>query len=252
MHNGGQNRMAASPQLIDGFLKLTAIFENTALEPVAREVLVMTVATRNRCHICVAMHTARLTALGADPGAPGHGLVGVDLAEQDHLRHLDGLRVGDPKSLDELHLHPHALHVVGDLGSASMDDHRVHADVLEKDDVPCEGLAQLLARSLGQLVVHRQVLAAVWGSGYDADVHLLARDELGDAPTPLAKQYLDDAELLDVLETMTPLGFSSFRGRRASAPAARARACGRARVSRAARNAAIAAVLRAWSAKWRA
>jgi AhpD family alkylhydroperoxidase len=34
---------------------------------VAREVLVMTVATRNRCHICVAMHTAALTALGADP-----------------------------------------------------------------------------------------------------------------------------------------------------------------------------------------
>ena len=61
-------RMAASPQLIDGFLKLTAIFENTTLEPVAREVLVMTVATRNGCHICVAMHTARLTALGADPG----------------------------------------------------------------------------------------------------------------------------------------------------------------------------------------
>src|SRR6266571_2193355 len=61
-------RMAASPQLIDGFLKLTAIFENTALEPLAREVVVMTVATRNRCHICVAMHTARLTALGAGPG----------------------------------------------------------------------------------------------------------------------------------------------------------------------------------------
>jgi AhpD family alkylhydroperoxidase len=26
----------------------------------------MTVATRNGCHLCVAMHTARLTALGAD------------------------------------------------------------------------------------------------------------------------------------------------------------------------------------------
>src|SRR5437763_10381354 len=63
----GMARMAASPQLIDGFLKLTAIFESTALEPVAREVVVMTVATRNRCHICVAMHTSRLTALGADP-----------------------------------------------------------------------------------------------------------------------------------------------------------------------------------------
>jgi AhpD family alkylhydroperoxidase len=34
---------------------------------VAREVLIMTVATRNGCHICVAMHTARLIALGADP-----------------------------------------------------------------------------------------------------------------------------------------------------------------------------------------
>jgi AhpD family alkylhydroperoxidase len=60
-------RMAASPQLTDGFLKLTAIFDSTTLDPVAREVLVMTVATRNRCHICVAMHTAALTALGASP-----------------------------------------------------------------------------------------------------------------------------------------------------------------------------------------
>ena len=63
----GMARMAASPQLVDGFLKLTAIFDSTTLDPVAREVLVMTVATRNRCHICVAMHTAALTALGAGP-----------------------------------------------------------------------------------------------------------------------------------------------------------------------------------------
>jgi AhpD family alkylhydroperoxidase len=60
-------RLAASPQLLDGFGKLTAIFENTALDPLAREAVVMTIATRNGCHICVAMHTARLTALGADP-----------------------------------------------------------------------------------------------------------------------------------------------------------------------------------------
>jgi len=63
----GMALMAASPQLADGFLKLTAIFDSTTLEPLAREVLVMTVATRNRCHICVAMHTAALTALGAGP-----------------------------------------------------------------------------------------------------------------------------------------------------------------------------------------
>jgi AhpD family alkylhydroperoxidase len=61
------SRMAASPQLLDGFLRLSAIFESTALDPVAREVVVMTVATRNGCHICVAMHTARLAALGASP-----------------------------------------------------------------------------------------------------------------------------------------------------------------------------------------
>src|ERR1700691_5726456 len=59
-------RMAASPHLLDGFLKLSAIFETSTLDPVAREALIMTIATRNGCHICVAMHTGRLTALGAD------------------------------------------------------------------------------------------------------------------------------------------------------------------------------------------
>jgi len=62
----GMARMAASPHLLDGFVKLSAIFEDSTLDPVAREVLVMTVATRNGCRLCVAMHTARLTALGAD------------------------------------------------------------------------------------------------------------------------------------------------------------------------------------------
>jgi AhpD family alkylhydroperoxidase len=60
-------RMAASPQLLDGFSKLNAIFESPTLSPLARETLVMTIATRNGCHVCIAMHTARLAALGADP-----------------------------------------------------------------------------------------------------------------------------------------------------------------------------------------
>ena len=60
-------RWAASPQLLDGFGKLTALFDATTLDPMAREVLIMTVATRNGCHLCVAMHTARLTTLGAGP-----------------------------------------------------------------------------------------------------------------------------------------------------------------------------------------
>jgi AhpD family alkylhydroperoxidase len=59
-------RMAASPQLLDGFMKLSAIFDGSTLSPLARETLVMTIAARNGCHLCLAMHTARLTALGAD------------------------------------------------------------------------------------------------------------------------------------------------------------------------------------------
>ena len=58
-------RMANSPDLLDGFLRLNGIFEGSSLDPLAREVVVMTVATRNGCHVCVAMHTARLEALGA-------------------------------------------------------------------------------------------------------------------------------------------------------------------------------------------
>ena len=59
-------RLAASPQLLDGFLRLSAMFETTSLTPVAREVVIMTVAVRNGCHVCVAMHTAKLGGLDAD------------------------------------------------------------------------------------------------------------------------------------------------------------------------------------------
>jgi AhpD family alkylhydroperoxidase len=59
-------RMAASPQLLEGFLMVSGLFEATTLDPLAREVLIFTMATRNRCHVCVAMHTAILGTLGAD------------------------------------------------------------------------------------------------------------------------------------------------------------------------------------------
>ncbi|MEJ2854304.1 MULTISPECIES: carboxymuconolactone decarboxylase family protein [unclassified Saccharothrix] len=58
--------MATSPHLLEGFVKVNALFEQTTLDPLAREVLIMTVAGRNGCHLCVAMHTARLHALNAD------------------------------------------------------------------------------------------------------------------------------------------------------------------------------------------
>ncbi len=61
----GVGLLATSPQLLEGFLKANALFERTTLDPLAREVLIMTIATRNGCHICIAMHTARLHALAA-------------------------------------------------------------------------------------------------------------------------------------------------------------------------------------------
>ncbi|OKI96724.1 alkylhydroperoxidase [Streptomyces sp. CB02058] len=37
------------------------------LDPLSREVVVMTMATRNDCHVCVETHTAKLVSLGAAP-----------------------------------------------------------------------------------------------------------------------------------------------------------------------------------------
>ncbi|WP_433230665.1 carboxymuconolactone decarboxylase family protein [Micromonospora sp. CA-248260] len=62
---GAVGLMAESPELLKGFLTASATFEATDLAPVEREVVVLTVATRNRCHLCVAMHTATLHRLGA-------------------------------------------------------------------------------------------------------------------------------------------------------------------------------------------
>jgi AhpD family alkylhydroperoxidase len=64
---GGVALLASSPHLLEGFLKLSNMFETTTLDPAAREVVIMTMATRNGCHVCVAIHTGRLHALAADP-----------------------------------------------------------------------------------------------------------------------------------------------------------------------------------------
>ncbi|MEU4805569.1 carboxymuconolactone decarboxylase family protein [Actinosynnema sp. NPDC023587] len=59
-------RMAGSPHLLDGFLTVSGLFEATTLDRVAREVVILTIATRNGCGVCVAMHTAVLAGAGAD------------------------------------------------------------------------------------------------------------------------------------------------------------------------------------------
>ena len=101
-------RMAASPELTDGFLRLTAIFESSALDPVAREVVVMTIATRNGCHICVAMHTARLAALGASPELTAALREAAPLPDE----RLDAIRVFTLRVLD----------TAGDVGDPALRD----------------------------------------------------------------------------------------------------------------------------------
>ena len=89
-------RWAASPQLLEGFARMTAIFENSTLDPVAREVVVMTIATRNGCHICVAMHTARLSALGVLPDVVAALRDALPLGDE----RLDAIRVFTLRVLD--------------------------------------------------------------------------------------------------------------------------------------------------------
>ncbi|MFD0415772.1 carboxymuconolactone decarboxylase family protein [Streptomyces sp. NPDC127108] len=59
-------KLAASPELLTGFLELSEKFECTTLDPLARETVVMTIAVRNDCHVCVHLHTGKLRKLGAD------------------------------------------------------------------------------------------------------------------------------------------------------------------------------------------
>ncbi len=89
-------RWAASPHLLEAFGRVLAIFESATLDPVAREVVVMTLATRNGCHICVAMHTARLTELDASPDAIAALRDAAVLADP----RLDALRVFTLRVLD--------------------------------------------------------------------------------------------------------------------------------------------------------
>jgi DNA-binding response OmpR family regulator len=55
-----------------------------------------------------------------------------------------------------------------------LDDHRARLAGEEIRLTPTEfRLLAYLVEHAGQLVTHRQVLGAVWGAGYDVDVHLL-------------------------------------------------------------------------------
>jgi DNA-binding response OmpR family regulator len=69
-----------------------------------------------------------------------------------------------------------------------LDEHQAYVGGVEVRLTPTEfRLLSYLVEHAGQLVTHRQILGAVWGAGYDRDVHLLRmtirnlRLRLGDA-----------------------------------------------------------------------
>lgn len=61
-------RLAESPAALEGFLRMSGMFEATSLAPLERETVIMTISVRNQCAVCVAMHTATLVRLEADDG----------------------------------------------------------------------------------------------------------------------------------------------------------------------------------------
>src|SRR5690242_13820738 len=46
-------RLATSPEMLGGFLQASDLFERSTLDPVAREVVVMVMAARNDCPVCL-------------------------------------------------------------------------------------------------------------------------------------------------------------------------------------------------------
>ncbi|MBQ1026260.1 carboxymuconolactone decarboxylase family protein [Micromonospora sp. C95] len=79
---GAVGLMAESPELLKGFLTANASFESCGLDPIQREVVVLTVAGRNECHLCVAMHTATLVRHGAAAELIDALRAGTDLPDE--------------------------------------------------------------------------------------------------------------------------------------------------------------------------
>jgi AhpD family alkylhydroperoxidase len=59
--------LAESPEMLGGFLQASKLFESSTLDPLSREVVVMTIAVRNGCQVCIAMHTGKLRKLDGGP-----------------------------------------------------------------------------------------------------------------------------------------------------------------------------------------
>ena len=104
--------LAESPEILQGFLRMSAAFDGCTLDPLAREVVIMTVVVRNGCHVCIAMHTARLAAMGADPEVTEALRSGTSLADP----RLSAVRAFTVRVLD----------TAGDVGDRALEEFLGH------------------------------------------------------------------------------------------------------------------------------
>jgi AhpD family alkylhydroperoxidase len=81
-------RLAESPETLDGFLHASHLFESSTLDPLSREVVVMTIATRNGCRFCVTLHTGRLRKLEA----PAEMIKALRAGEPLEMARLEAIR----------------------------------------------------------------------------------------------------------------------------------------------------------------
>lgn len=123
-------RLATSPQLLNEFLTASAAFEETTLSPAAREIVIMTVAVRHGCRICVTIHSSKLTALGRadliDPLTTSTSLDDPELEAVRTFTHqlLDSTGAVDQEQLDCFlgagHTPQQALDIVLGIGTYTM------------------------------------------------------------------------------------------------------------------------------------
>ena len=57
-------RMAEAPELLDAFLTSSRLFQGCDLSALEQEVVILTVAVRNGCDVCVDLHAVTLRRLG--------------------------------------------------------------------------------------------------------------------------------------------------------------------------------------------
>jgi alkylhydroperoxidase family enzyme len=118
-------RLAESPEMLSTFLRASGSFEASTLDRVAQEVVVMTIAVRNGCQVCIAMHSPRLPAEVAAALVDGKSLDGaLEAVRTFTLALLASAGAVDEQDLAEFlaagYTHRNALEVVLGIGTYTM------------------------------------------------------------------------------------------------------------------------------------